>query len=265
MRIFAGGVATETNSFSPVPTSYEDFLVHRGSDDPNKRSQAPSFDLPTLWGTRAAAGGHDFRFSVMAFAQPAGKTVRGAYEHLRDELLDDLRVAMPVDVVLLMLHGAMIAEGYDDCERDIIERVRAIVGTTAIIGVEFDLHCTLDEASIRSADIVVIYKHYPHHDINERAAELFELALAAARHEVVPRMALFDCRMVGLFPTSHSPLKEFVEAMQTAERRAGVLSVSLAHGFPFADLPNPGAKMLVVADGDSDLAAAVAAEFGDQV
>ena len=38
---------------------------------------------------------------------------------------------MPVDGVLLGLHGAMVAHGYDDVEGDIIERARAIVGPNA--------------------------------------------------------------------------------------------------------------------------------------
>ena len=53
---------------------------------------------------------------VVAGAQPSGTTTRHAYETLRAELLSDLKKAMPVDMVLLGLHGAMVADGYDDCE-----------------------------------------------------------------------------------------------------------------------------------------------------
>jgi microcystin degradation protein MlrC len=52
---------------------------------------------------------------------------------------------MPVDAVLLPLHGAMVAEGYDDAEGDLIERVRAIVGPDVKIGVHIDLHCHLTQ------------------------------------------------------------------------------------------------------------------------
>ena len=59
----------------------------------------------------------------------AGRAVaRETYEDLRDEILDQLRAALPVDAVMLGLHGAMVAQGYDDCEGDLLERVRAIVG-----------------------------------------------------------------------------------------------------------------------------------------
>lgn len=87
----------------------------------------------------------------MAWAEPGGLTVKAAYEGLREEVLADPRAAMPVNVVLLMLHGAMEAQGYHDCEEDLIRRVRAIVEPEAMIGAELDLHCYLSPAKIAVA------------------------------------------------------------------------------------------------------------------
>jgi microcystin degradation protein MlrC len=265
VKIFAAGIATETNTFSPVPTSIEDFLVQRGGDAAASRIEQPSLDLSNTWGIYAKAAGHHFTFGLMAFAQPSGLTGKSAYETLRDEVLKDLRTAMPVDVVLLMLHGAMVAQGYEDCEQDIIQRVREIIGPTAVIGVELDLHCHLSESMIADADIVITYKEYPHIDVNERANELFDLAVATRLEKIRPRMALFDCRMIGIYPTSRQPLRSLVDAMREAEMRPGVLAISFAHGYPFADLPHVGAKMLVVTDNDQALAERVAREFGLRV
>ncbi len=63
-----------------------------------------------------------------AWAEPGGLLQRKTYEDLRDEILGQLRAALPVDAVILGLHGAMVAQGYDDCEGDLLERARAIVG-----------------------------------------------------------------------------------------------------------------------------------------
>lgn len=265
MKVFAAGIATETNTFCPVPTSLEDFSVQRGKDALAGRVAYPSLDLSQTWGKQAEKRGGAFAFGLMAWAQPGGITVRSAYELLRDEMLRDLRAATPVDIVLLMLHGAMVADGYDDCEQDIICRVREIVGPAAIIGVELDLHCHLHHAKIAPADIVITYKEYPHVDINDRARELFDLTIDAALGKIRPTMALFDCRMVGSYPTSRQPLRGFVDAMTDAQRREGVLSVSFGHGFRSADIPHVGAKMLVVTDHDRSLAENVAQEFGLRV
>ena len=265
MKLFAAGISTETNTFFPIPTSLDDFSVQRGKDVLEGRIDHPSLDLSAIWGNAAKARGDEFVFSLMAAAQPAGATIRSAYESLREEVLNDLRAAMPVDVVLLNLHGAMVADGYDDCEEDLIRRVRDIVGPAAVIGVELDLHCHLSEPTIAAADIVIIYKEYPHTDTHDRARELFDLAVRAKLGKIRPRMALFDCRMVGLYATTRQPMRDFVDAMTEAERRPGVLSVSFGHGFQWADVPHVGAKMLVVTDDDQALAERVAREFALRV
>lgn len=265
MKIFAAGIATESNTFVAVPTSLDDFTVWRGADTSPARIERSGLDLSEIWGSLATARGDDLVVSLNAWAQPGGVTVRTAYESLREEMLDDLRAAMPVDVVLLMLHGAMVADGYDDCEEDLIRRVRSIVGPEAVIGVEFDLHCQLSASKIECADLVITYKEYPHTDINDRARELFDLAVRAKLREIRPVMALFDCQMIGIYPTSRQPLRGFVDSMMKAEWRSGVLSVSFAHGFQFADVPHAGAKMLVITDGDQALAQQVVRELGLKV
>ncbi len=99
---------------------------------------------------------------------PRGRTVRHVYEALRDEILADLRAAMPVDAVQLLLHGAMAAEGYDDCEGDLAAHIRAVVGSDVAIGLELDLHCHLPALMQRSADAIVAFKEYPHIDAEPR-------------------------------------------------------------------------------------------------
>lgn len=265
MRIFAAGIATETNTFAPVPTGLEDFLVQRGRSAKRGYASHPSLDLAKVWEQQVKARADEFVFSLNAWAEPSGITLRSAYESLREEILNDLQAAMPVDVVLLMLHGAMVADGYDDCEEDVIRRVRDVVGPRSIIGVELDLHCHLTESKLEAADVVITYKEYPHVDINDRAKELFDLAVRTKLGDIRPTMALFDCRMSGLYPTSRQPLRGLVDDMMQAERRKGVLSVSFGHGFQFADLSQIGAKMLVVTNDDQNLAEQVAREFGMRV
>ena len=262
MKIFAAGIATETNTFSPVPTGKRDFFIQRGRDLMAGRVDYPSLDLSAVWGKMAQDRGHEFIFSLNAWASPSGTTTRAVYEALRNEMLDELRAELPVDVVLLMLHGAMVAQGYDDCEEDIIVRVRQIVGRDAVIGVELDLHCHLSETLLAPADVVVIYKEYPHVDMNERAREVFELAEATKLGSIKPKMALFDCRMVGMYPTTRQPLRGLIDEISAAEKRQGVLSISFAHGFPFADVPHVGAKLLAITDDDPERAQEIAAEFG---
>ena len=202
--------------------------------------------------------------SLCANAQPAGLTVRSVYEELRELILADLRAAGPVDIVLLNLHGAMVAEGHDDCEGDLLTACRAVRAAT-VIGCELDLHCHLTEQMRGAADLIVTYKEYPHTDIAERARDLFALALRTARREVRPVMVYRDLRMINMWHTPVEPVRGLVAGMTAQEGRDGILSVSFGHGFPWADVRDVGAKMLVIADGDAARAATVAEHFARRI
>lgn len=182
-------------------------------------------------------------------AQPLGVTVQSAWEALRDELLDDLRAAMPVHAAILPLHGAMVAERCDDCEGGLIARVREIVGSRVPTGVELDLHCHVSERMLAQADVLIAYKGYPHTDILARLEELWRLVLATAEGRVRPVTAVADCRMVSFWHTTREPMAGFVRRMKALEREPGVLSVSFGHGFPWGDVAGNGAKVWVVTDG----------------
>jgi microcystin degradation protein MlrC len=199
---------------------------------------------------------------LFAFAQPAGLTPRAVFEELRDELLADLAAAMPVEGVLLMLHGAMVAEGYDDCEGDLLRRVRELVGPGVPVGAELDLHCHLTEEMLEQATVLVGYKEYPHVDMMKRMLELFTILADTAEGLVKPVMSTFACRMTGLFPTTREPLRTFVDELTSLEERDGVLNAWLGHGFPYGDVPDMGSNMVVVTDDDAALGDALAEQMG---
>jgi microcystin degradation protein MlrC len=266
MKCFIACLGTETNTFSPLPTGMETFvdtMLCRG-DGSAKGTHILSSPL-RVWRALAEERGIEVVESLAAFAEPAGITVRGVYENLRDEILGDLDAAMPVDMVLLALHGAMVADGYPDTEGDVLSRVRAIVGSDTVVGAELDLHAHLTEAMVRQATVLVTFKEYPHTDVEERAAEVFAICLDAAQHRVVPVMSTYDCRINAYLPTTREPMRSFVERMRALEREDGVLSVSLAHGFPHGDVPDIGARTLVVTDGNSETGERMARQLGREL
>jgi microcystin degradation protein MlrC len=266
MRIFAASLATETNSFSPVPTSRESFeqtLYFKAGEHPDRATlcTGPLF----VARRRAKQEGFELIEGSCFWAEPSAPVTKTGYESMRDEILAQLRAAMPVDGVLLGLHGAMVAHGYDDCEGDLIARVREIVGPKAIIGAEQDPHCHLTEQRIRGADVMVLFKEYPHIDFIERAEELVTLVLKAIRRDIRPVMSLYDCRMIDVFPTTREPGRAFVDKMKGLEGRDGVLSVSLGHGFWMGDVPEHGTRVLVVTDNAKHKGDVIAQSLGEEV
>jgi microcystin degradation protein MlrC len=264
LRLFAGGIVTETNVFSPLPTGLRDYDVARSVDSPDVRRQIAGATVFDRFASAADATGCSYAQGLYAFAKPAGPTTRFAYETLRDSLLEDLRSALPLDGVLLTLHGAMVADGYVDCETDLVASVRRIAGEEAKIGVLLDPHCDLPDELVEAADVVIAFKEYPHVDGDQRADELAQLVIAAASGQVDPTMASFDCRMIGLYSTPPEPMRTFVNRLRSAEQQPGILSVSLGHGFPWGDSPATGTRTLVISDGDQRSAETLAAELGHE-
>jgi microcystin degradation protein MlrC len=262
LRVYGGGIWTETNVFSPMPTGPQEFTVVPPDADVVERRRVYAGPALARFAEVAAARGDEYVSGTHAAASPAGLTTRATYESLRDRLLAEIEAALPLDCVLLSLHGAMAADGYEDCETDLIERIRELTGGDTRIGALLDLHCDLPDRLLELADIVITYKEYPHTDIEERAEEVADLTLRAAAGEIDPHTAGFDCRLLGMYPTGLEPMRTFVDRLTETEQRPGVLSVSLGHGFPWGDSATMGAKTVVITDGDPGQAASLAEELG---
>jgi microcystin degradation protein MlrC len=265
MRLFAASIGTETNTFAPIPTALESF--HEAFyAPPGQHPPDPTLCSAPLWVARrrAKAEGWTLVEGTCTWAEPAGLVSRGAYEQMRDEVLGQLQAAMPVDGVVLGLHGAMVADGYEDCEGDLIERVRRMVGPDIPIGVELDPHCHMTRKRVHNATLIICFKEFPHTDFVARGEEVVDLTLRAARGEIRPVMSLYDCRMIGSFPTTMQPMRAFVDKMSSLEGKDGVLSVSAAHCFPYADVPEMGARILVITDNQRAAGDRLAKALGDE-
>ena len=259
MKLFVGGIRTESNTFVSRKTSLADFLAGDIS-----KANKPSVDAgvhPGYAGILQAArgAGWDSARGIVAYAVPGGPVEQAVYDALRTELLEDLKKAMPVDMVLLDLHGAMVAEETLDCEGDILSAARRIVGPEVIVGALLDPHAVLTREMLGAADLLHAYKEYPHTDVTERAVELFGLCTELAERAERPVATIAECGLIGGFPTVAQPMSGFVEWMKKAEGHRGVRSVSLIQSFPWCDHPEAGAKLLVYAD-DAACGRAIAEE-----
>jgi microcystin degradation protein MlrC len=248
VKIFVGGIRTETNTFVSRKTSEADFRA--GDISPATRPHVDRGLHPGYVGImQAAAAARCYAArGIVAYAVPGGPVEQPVYEALKTELLDDLRRAMPVDMVLLDLHGAMVAEDTIDCEGDILEDVRLIVGSEVIVGALLDPHAVLTRKMLAAADLLHAYKEYPHTDVIERAEELFDICAGMADSGRRPIATIADCGLIGGFPTVAQPMAGFVDWMKEAEGRQGIHSVSLIQSFPWCDHPDAGAKLLVYTD-----------------
>jgi microcystin degradation protein MlrC len=265
MRIFTAAAATETNTFSPIRTGDSNFTDWFPAGQHPDRREMFSAPLAIAREQVAKRAGWTLIEGLCAGAQPAGIIRCDTWERIRDEILRDLVAAMPVDMVLMGLHGAMVAEGYPDCEGDLLARIREIVGPGVAVGGLLDPHCHLTPTMVANADILIAYKEYPHFDVFDRAQELWDLTLGTAQGTLNPSASVADCRMMTFYYTPVEPMKQFVTDLRSAEEMPGVLSASLIHGFPWGDVPHYGTKLLVYTDDDATLGETIAGEFSDRL
>ncbi|WP_112322186.1 M81 family metallopeptidase [Oceanibium sediminis] len=263
MRIFCASLATETNTFSPLRTDFSDFEESFYAP-PGQHPETPtlcSAVFPVLR-ARAKAEGFTLIEGTATWAEPGGLLNARTWAQLRDEILDQVRAALPLDGVVLGLHGAMIADGCTDCEGTLIEAVREIAGPDAVIGVTFDPHSHLSQKRVDNADIITVFKEFPHTDFVETGEACVDLVLRTLRGEIAPRLSVFDVRMIEILPTSRDPMRGFVDRMRALEASGQVLSVSTIHGFMAGDSPDLGAKIIVVTDDDKPAGDALAERLG---
>ncbi|MBD8065794.1 M81 family metallopeptidase [Devosia sp. PTR5] len=267
MRVFTAALATETNTFSPIAIDKRAFeaSLHAG---PGQHPATPTLcTAPITVGREICAReGWTLIEGSASWADPAGLVARATYEELRDTILDELRAALPVDGVVLGLHGAMVAQGYDDCEGDFLARVREIVGPEVLVCAELDPHSHLTARRVAAADFFVVFKEFPHTDFVDRARDLWALAVRTLKGEISPVMSVFDCRMIDVFPTSKEPMRSFVDGLMALEKsEPGVLSLSVIHGFMAGDVPEMGTKIIAVTDGQPEKGAALAERLGREL
>lgn len=263
MRIFCASIATETNTFSPLRTDMSDFRESFYAA-PGEHPETPTLcsAVFTVARARAKAEGWELVEGTATWAEPGGLVNRETYETLRDEVLGQLRAAMPVDGVVLGLHGAMVAQDYLDCEGDLLQSVREIVGPDVVIGASFDPHSHLSAKRFAAADIFVAFKEFPHTDFVEAGAATVDLVLRTIRGEIKPVKAAFDCKMIEVLPTSREPMRSFVDRMKAMEGKDGVLSVSVIHGFMAGDVPEIGSHVIVITDDDATKAERLSHDLG---
>ena len=185
---------------------------------------------------------------------------REAFDKYTNGFVEDLKAQGPVDGVYLALHGAMAVTGVPRPEAEIVRRVRKAVGRAPIV-VTFDLHANEDEELLAAADGAFIVKRYPHYDAALQGERALRYLLRVIKGTYTPARAT---RKPGVITpsvvqgTGVSPAMEIMERARVWEERTPDAFVSVAFGFAYADVPDVGATVMVMTNGDQALADRIA-------
>jgi microcystin degradation protein MlrC len=262
VRVFIAMLSHETNTFSTLATDRRQFetreLRYGGEVLEVYRGTA------TCLGGMidgAAARGLTLLPSLAAAASPAGRVSTEFYESAKARICGDLRAAGRLDGVLLDLHGAMVPEGHEDGEGDLLAAVRAVVGPQIPVGVTLDFHANVTADMVRHATLLHGYKTYPHVDMGERGREAAERVADVLAGRLRPRVAFRQPRLLPPIAsqlTARGPMRRLYDLADEMERDPRVITVSVFAGFPLADIHDAGLSIYVATHDDPALAAKLA-------
>jgi microcystin degradation protein MlrC len=248
MKWIIGAFSHETNNFSVVPTDLNAF-----------RAQAfKTGDEIIEWarGTKTPIGGFIDAIeergdliipTAVAAATPSGLVTRDAYDTVSNIILDGISHHWDADGILLALHGAMMADGIDDGEGHLLEKIRAIYDPNRPVVVVLDLHTHVTQKMLTHATMLIGYQTYPHTDTYERGLEAVEFIARIAEGKIAPVYAVEQPLILPPCATCNTQSGLYASLWTEALRHgrpAGILSTSLFAGFPHADHPDAGFTVL---------------------
>ena len=251
-HIAVGGFQHETNTFAPHLAAYAAF--ERADSWPGLTMGSALFaamsglNIP-LSGfiDSATAAGHRLSPLCWCSAEPSSYVTRDAFERVSSLFCEGLRALENPDAVYLDLHGAMVAEHFEDGEGELLRRVREIVGARVAIVISLDLHANITRGMLEFSDAMTIYRTYPHLDMADsgaRACELLQPLLAG--QELYKSMR----KIPFLFPlssqcTDFDPCKSiYREVKRISLEKSEISNIEFATGFPPADIEECGATVV---------------------
>ena len=249
-RIAIAGFLHETNTFAQRHTGFEAFLeadAWPGLVQGQALLDGVAANLPAAGFIQAAsAAGHQLLPLIWASANPSGLVTRAAFEKIWALLETGLRNAGTVEALFLDLHGAMVVEGIEDGEGELLARIRAIIGAGTPIVAALDFHANISPRMVALSDGLTVYRTYPHVDMADtgvRAAALLQRLLAGERLHKAYRQLSFLIPMLWQ-STLAEPMRSLMRLV-AQEELAGDVCAAIVPGFPLADIYDSGPSVLV--------------------
>jgi microcystin degradation protein MlrC len=268
MRIAIAGFMHESNTFNPMRTDRAAFAAQSLMFGPGLLNEWRDAHHEAGGFIEAVtAQGNELLPLLMAWATPSGPVTDEIFDEISEYLIREIRGQKP-DGLLLGLHGAMVAESHLDADGETLARLRQALGKELPIVVTLDLHGNISSRLVENSTATVAYRTNPHVDQRARGKQAADLLARTLRGDIRPVQALAKPPVIVnimVHDTSQQPLRALMDEARAIEKKPGVLAVSLLPGFAYADVPQMGPTIIVVADGDRDLAQREADRLGGLV
>ncbi len=204
--------------------------------------------------------------TVSLYASPCGRVSADVYDFVVKNVVDTIEKNKPIDGVLIDFHGAMVSECHPDSEGDLLEIIREKLGFDLPIVTALDLHANVTEKMARCADAMIPYEEYPHTDIYETGLVAAKIMEDTIDGKFTPTMAYRRIPfLLPLFPSDAPEMKKLYDLARRLREEYGARSVRFAHGFFASDIEEMGVSVMVVTDGNRELAEKIAHELAQAI
>ncbi|MBA7526159.1 hypothetical protein ES705_18320 [subsurface metagenome] len=204
--------------------------------------------------------------TIAANASPGGTVTREMFELVKKNIIDTINREKNIDAILLSLHGAMVLEDAPDGEGELLEAIRQVIGKYIPIIASLDLHANITEKMITHANGFFPFDNYPHTDMYDRGYEAAVTLAKILRKEI--KLVLLMKKLPLLAPPLRNDGKPNIDFLRMAhewEKDPKVISVSIAAGFPYADIYEAGLSILAQTDNDIQLAQQIVEQIGTEI
>ena len=282
MRIAIAGFQHETNTFAPTPTEYNDFVMADSwpglITDQAVITATQGMNLP-ITGAIETAHAHNTpqqHITLMPLlwcaAEPGGYVSDDAFDRISAKICDGIAAAggcaSGCDGVYLDLHGAMVTSSHFDGEGELLRRIRASIGPDIPIAISLDLHANITQQMVDLADLITVYRTYPHLDMAATGARAMAGLLRLlsgekiyAAYRQIPFLIALPAQYTG-----HDPCRSIYNRIADKSGHAHDFAdfADFAMGFSAADIPDCGASVLAYAS-TPEQAAAMASDISEMV
>ena len=247
-KIAVGGMNHESNTFNPIITGENEFVVLRGEEFESKVGD--TYNSAKGLYEKLKSYGYDVVPTVFARAVPNGIVSKEFYLKIKNEMIERIKNIGEIDAISLSLHGSMRVEEIGDAEGDLLKSLKEIFKGIPIFA-SLDMHATITKDMADNCNGYVGYKTAPHIDTYEtgaHAAYLTHCYLESGK-EVYMSAYKIPILIAGeKSETSVEPMTSMINLLKKEEENKSILAASYLLGFPWADSQDAGVTALVVAD-----------------
>ncbi|MBQ8258520.1 MAG: M81 family metallopeptidase [Clostridia bacterium] len=272
MRILLGGLHQEINSFAPGKTTAEEYKrkqFHLGQSMIDlaanfNRCNEGTDELAGAYGVLRKAGAEVIPGGFVS-AQPGAIIEQSFVDDYIEQLKRVTRENLPLDGVVLVMHGAAQSEESDDPEGDIVIAVREIVGANVPITVALDLHANISERMVKNANTVSIFQRYPHVDVWESGERAARLCLGIVKGEITPKMAYVQIPMIvpaSSYTTETEPFRSLMAKGHEYVKAGKILDFSISQMQPWLDVKDGYSSVVAIGE-DGEAVAEIAKELAE--